>query len=188
MSDDEYRILAISALNTQLASGKLTFPISSTDLLGRVVATKVPTGLLPGPSSSNTRFRLFDQSRFESILENLSRTWDEGAITLSRDNDEMSILDITLTPSGASFPSEAGGGEASNPRKRKRVIDEDADSAAGGEDADDSFEDYPEPQPNTPLRTLSKELRDVYTILQRSTARGRLLAEQVSLFICFTAL
>lgn len=185
MSDDEYRIIAISALTTLLASGNLNFPISSTDLLCRVVATKVPAGLLPGSSSSkNTRFRLVDQSRFEYILETLSRTWDERTITLSRDNGELSVLDITLAQSGASFTSaEGGGGEASNSRKRKRVIDEEADSAAGGEDGDDSFEDDLEPQPNTPLKSLSKELRDVYTILQQSTARGRLLAEQVSISI-----
>jgi mRNA (2'-O-methyladenosine-N6-)-methyltransferase len=180
MSDDEYRIVAIAALNSQLASRKLKFPISLTDLLSRVVATKVPLGLFAGPSSSTTRFRLVDQTRFELIIENLSRTWDQGIISLSRNDGEMTILDITLAPVGGSLPADAGGGEAPNTRKRKRVIDEDADSAAGDEDAEDSFEDYPEPQPNTTLRTLSKELRDVYTILQQSTARGRLLAEQVS--------
>ncbi|KAF9468987.1 MT-A70-domain-containing protein [Collybia nuda] len=179
MSDDEYRIIAISALNTQLSSGKLSFPISSADLLSRVVATRIPTGLLPDSSSPTTKFRLVDQSRFDFIIESLSQTWDQGVITIARDNGEMTILDITLVPSGSLFPfAEGGSGEASNPLKRKRVIDEDADSAAGEEDAEELLEDYSELQQNTPLGALNKELRDVYTILQQRTARGRLLAER----------
>jgi mRNA (2'-O-methyladenosine-N6-)-methyltransferase len=62
-------------------------------------------------------------------------------------------------------------------RKRKRVVDEDADSAAGNDDEQDSFE-VPTTG-STTLGSLSKELKEVYTILQKSTAKGRLLAEQV---------
>ena len=94
--------------------------------------------------------------------------------------------------------------------KRKRVVDEEADSAAGNEEDDDDIykEDIgssgansqimgtagpaefdPAAEPigmsgvKTPshLGSLSKELREVYAILQRGTAKGRLLAEQVRL-------
>jgi mRNA (2'-O-methyladenosine-N6-)-methyltransferase len=72
---------------------------------------------------------------------------------------------------------EGRSGDALNPRKRKRVIDEDADSAAGDDDAEDLLEDIVS-QRATTLGSLSKELREVYSLLQKSTARGRLLAEQ----------
>jgi mRNA (2'-O-methyladenosine-N6-)-methyltransferase len=64
-----------------------------------------------------------------------------------------------------------------NTRKRKRVVDEDADSAAGNDDEQDSFEGLT--VGSTTLGNLSKELKEVYTILQKSTVKGRLLAEQV---------
>ena len=64
--------------------------------------------------------------------------------------------------------------------KRKRIIDEDADSAAGNDDEQDSYEG---PAGSTTLGSLSKELKEVYTILQKSTAKGRLLAEQVCILI-----
>jgi mRNA (2'-O-methyladenosine-N6-)-methyltransferase len=63
--------------------------------------------------------------------------------------------------------------------KRKRVRDEDADSAAGsGDEVDDAYEEEVQ-KPCTTLANLSKELKEVYAFLQRSTAKGRLLAEQV---------
>lgn len=177
MSDDELRILAITAITSLLTSGKLSFPLPSMSLLARVVATRIPSGLLVNPKA---RFRLTDQSRFESILENLSRTWTQGTISLSRENGEMAILDIVLEPGECLIPSAEGpSNDAVNSRKRKRVVDEDADSAAGDEETEYSFEDANLSQPTTTLERLSKEMREVYTILQKSTARGRLLAEQV---------
>lgn len=65
-------------------------------------------------------------------------------------------------------------------KKRKRVVDEDADSAAGsGDEAEESYEEVK--MPVSALESLTKDLKEVYTVLQKSTARGRLLAEQVCL-------
>lgn len=180
MSDDELRVVAIVAIQSIVSSGKLSLPTTSADLLAHVVAFKVPTGLLPG-SSSSMRFRLTDQSRFESILQDLSHTWDRGTLSLSRQNGELTIMDISLDPgpSHQAIPGmEERSGDVTNSRKRKRVIDEDADSAAGDDEAEDSSEDIPGSQRATTLGSLSKELRDVYSLLQKGTAKGRLLAEQ----------
>ena len=89
-------------------------------------------------------------------------------------------MDISLDPASHHqyLPGMDGRSEdGANPRKRKRVIDEDADSAAGDDEAEDSSEDVPASRTST-LGSLSKELRDVYSLLQKGTARGRLLAEQ----------
>jgi len=65
-----------------------------------------------------------------------------------------------------------------NPRKRKRPpVDEEADSAAG-DDADERSSTNSPPPSATPLAILGKELREVYAILQRATAKGRLMAER----------
>lgn len=75
-----------------------------------------------------------------------------------------------------------GNSRSLNSRKRKRApIDEDADSAAGDnpDETSSSNGDNDYLNVNTPLGSLSKDLREVYTILQKSTAKGRLLAERV---------
>ena len=67
-------------------------------------------------------------------------------------------------------------------RKRKRQVDEDAESTAGDseEQQDKAEQARPRAKPApTTLASLSKDLKEVYNILQRSTAKGRLLAEQV---------
>jgi mRNA (2'-O-methyladenosine-N6-)-methyltransferase len=91
-------------------------------------------------------------------------------------------MDISLDPGPSHqtlLGTEGRTGDILNLRKRKRVIDEDADSAAGDDEAEDSFEDVPGSQRATTLGSLSKELRDVYSLLQKGTAKGRLLAERV---------
>jgi mRNA (2'-O-methyladenosine-N6-)-methyltransferase len=178
MSNDELKVIAIAAIQSLMSSGKFSLPVSMMDLLALVVAFKVPAGLLP---SCNTRFRLTDQSKFDSILQDLSQTWDQGNISISRQNGELTIMDISLDQAvfHQYLPGMDGrSGDGANPRKRKRVIDEDADSAAGDDEAEDSLEDVPATRAST-LGSLSRELRDVYSLLQKGTARGRLLAEQV---------
>ncbi|KAJ7499166.1 MT-A70-domain-containing protein [Mycena latifolia] len=167
-TDAALRVVAASALFTLFSSGKASAPITSTQLLIRVITTKTPAGLLPN-SSASPRFRLTDLRRFESILESFSPTWEHGTLSLSRENGELTVMDVSLAPSGAAV------GESLNPRKRKRVVDEEADSAAGDDDADDPTLDSPA---STALGSLSKELREVYAIMQKGTAKGRLLAEQ----------
>lgn len=145
------------------------------DLLSRVISSGPPTGLLPSPPP---RFRLTDLSKFESILDSLSQNWDHGTIILARDDAGLAVMDVHLGSPG-SFNALA----SLTTRKRKRVIDEDADSAAGNDDEQDSFEGPT--VGSTTLGSLSKELKEVYTILQKSTAKGRLLAEQVCILIAF---
>ncbi|TFK43193.1 MT-A70-domain-containing protein [Crucibulum laeve] len=172
MSDNELKLVATTALNTLFSSRKVSTPITSMELLTRIITTKTPAGLFIGPRTP--RFRLTDISRLETILEDLSRTWDEGSISLSRDHDTsvMTIWEVILGRSASSARSEL---DAANARKRKRVVDEDADSAAGTEE---EVAESDSNQPTSTLGSLSKELREVYAILQRSTAKGRLLAEQ----------
>jgi mRNA (2'-O-methyladenosine-N6-)-methyltransferase len=171
MSTDALKVVAASALHSLFSSGKASAPITSTQLLIRVIATKTPPGLLPNTSTA-PRFRLTDLSRFESILESFSPTWEHGTLSLSRENGELTVMDVSLAPSGV---SRTALGESLNPRKRKRVVDEEADSAAGDDDVEDiSFESV-----STTLGSLSKEVREAYAIMQKGTAKGRLLAEQV---------
>ncbi|KAG6911727.1 hypothetical protein DXG01_007977 [Tephrocybe rancida] len=177
MSNDELRVLVVTTLTTLVSSGKLSFPMSAMSLLTRVVSTKVPSGLFVNPSTPNIRFRLTDQSRFEKLLEDLSQTWNEASISLLRENGLLTVQDIAFYPSGHAPPAEATSGDATASRKRKRVIDEDADSAAGDEETEETYEELGANATST-LGSLSKEMREAYVILQRSTARGRLLAEQ----------
>ncbi|KAG5353183.1 hypothetical protein C0989_009560 [Termitomyces sp. Mn162] len=147
-------------------------------LLTHVVSTKVPSGLFVNPSSPNIRFRLTDQPRFERLLEELSQTWDEGWISLSRENNTLTVQDIVLYPSGHARPiTESISGDVTASRKRKRVIDEDADSAAGDEETEVFYEELSSHATST-LGSLTREMREAYAILQRGSARGRLLAEQ----------
>jgi mRNA (2'-O-methyladenosine-N6-)-methyltransferase len=94
------------------------------------------------------------------------------------------VLEVHVGPFD---PSGSGGGgeyallSPGASRKRKRIVDEDADSAAGADDEDEEDEEERaryERRNGTPLAGLSQELREVYALLQRGTARGRLLAEQ----------
>jgi mRNA m6A methyltransferase catalytic subunit len=200
MSDDELKIVVITALKSLLSSHKLNTPIASMDLLTSVMITKMPLGLLPD-GIPTPRFRLTDLGRFEKIVEDLAQTWTEGKIVISRDDGgkKLMIWEVVLqqqnrllggdkSMGAGSFSSVASGGDASRSKKRKRVVDEDADSAAGDEDEGylDEEEDITG-NSHSSLANLSKELREVYTILQKSTAKGRLLAEQVCLFfrLCY---
>ncbi|KAJ7667760.1 MT-A70-domain-containing protein [Mycena polygramma] len=171
MSTDALKVVAASALYSLFSSGKASAPITSSQLLIRVITTKSPPGLLPNTSTA-PRFRLTDLSRFESILESFSPTWEHGTLSLSRENGELTVMDVSLEPHGA---AQSALGESLNPRKRKRVVDEEADSAAGDDDAEDLSFETPAP---TTLGSLSKELREVYALMQKGTAKGRLLAEQ----------
>ncbi|KAJ7068048.1 MT-A70-domain-containing protein [Mycena amicta] len=166
-----HKIVAASALYRLFSSGAVSAPITSTQLLVRLVATKAPDGLLPH-TSTPPRFRLTDLNLLEQILESFSPTWEHGTLTLARDNGGvLTVMDVSL--SGATTLTALG--ESLHPRKRKRVVDEEADSAAGDSEVENSSLDAPLP---TTLGSLSKELQEVYALMQKGTAKGRLLAEQ----------
>lgn len=64
-------------------------------------------------------------------------------------------------------------------RKRKRV-DEDAESDTEGDNEQLGESEKKEALPTvSSLSNLSKEMKEVYAMLQKPTAKGRLLAEQV---------
>ena len=144
----------------------------------------MPLGLLPD-GIRTPRFRLTDLSRFEKILEDLAQTWTEGRIVILRDDDSKKLMiwgAVLQQQNGlmGSFSSSGGDASGFGSKKRKRVVDEDADSAVGDEE---SYLDEEEDNSRSSLANLSKEMREVYTILQKSTAKGRLLAEQVCLLV-----
>jgi len=192
MSDDELKIVALTAIKSLISGQKINTPITSLDLLTSVITTKLPIGLLP--RSPPPRFRLTDLRRFERIVEDLANTWSEGFISFSNDSSsgKMKIWEIGLHSAqgqaGRSVISAYGnsasvggvGNAETLSKKRKRVVDEDADSAAGDED-EALLEEEGTGVAGSTLANLTPEMREVYTIIQRSTAKGRLLAEQVRL-------
>ena len=179
MLDDQLRLVTTTALKLILrdASHSIVPPLTSMQLLTMIMTTQLPSGLFPSSSQPTPRFRLTDLHRLESILEGLSQphAWNEGYISVSRDNDtgELTIWEVGLGPR-----------EISTGTKRKRVVDEEADSAAGSGGDDESETNSPGGfgWAKSALGGLSKEMRDVYALLQKGTAKGKLLAEQVKLF------
>ncbi|EPT02849.1 hypothetical protein FOMPIDRAFT_1022720 [Fomitopsis schrenkii] len=178
--DERLKLVASSALLSLLSSAKVSTPISSFELLTLVIASgPPPAGLLPGPDPPPT-FRLTDLARFEVILEVLANGWDHGKISVLREvqDDTLTVMDVGL---GSGDASSGAGHILGHGRKRKRQVDEDAESTAG--DLEEQQEKAEQARPRvkpapTTLASLSRDLKEVYNILQRSTANGRLLAEQ----------
>lgn len=154
MSDDELKTVAASAIYSLFNSRKLCAPISAMELLTSVMTFKSLTPNGPG----SVRFRLTDISRFESILQTLSQAWEKGTISLSRENGALTVMEVNLD---SPVHDRASLGESLSPRKRKRVIDEEADSAAGDEEDEvPSFDDYSNSlASSSKLGGLTKELR-----------------------------
>lgn len=183
-NDEKLKIVVSNALKSLFSSGRTNTPISSFDLLARIISSGPPSpGLFPGPDPP-PKFRLTDLSRFEHVLDCLSQEWPEGKLVLSRDG-EMTVLDVQLGQT--SKCQNNGTGALVHGKKRKRIVDEDADSAtAVQEDEPSSDAEYRKPMPST-LDSLSKDMREVYSLLQRGTAKGRLVAEQVNSLLFFTS-
>jgi len=112
------------------------------------MSVPLPDGLLP--QSPPPKFKLTDLGKFERMLEELSESWEQGWIVLSRSGittsallgkGKMMIYEIGLWEQNAgkfgvnkSRMGSSGSGTSENTtqtKKRKRVVDEDADSAAG---------------------------------------------------------
>ena len=170
MADEQFRNSVSDSLYSLFSSSKIHTPVSSLELLSAAICADLGSTATP----ATIRFRLTDRSRFEHAIDALAKRWDRGFISIVRDDSGVTVTDVQL---GSSSNTE------STPRvtgKRKRVKDEDADSAAGsGDEVDDAYEEEAQ-KPCTTLANLSKDLKEVYAFLQRSTAKGRLLAEQVS--------
>jgi mRNA (2'-O-methyladenosine-N6-)-methyltransferase len=173
MADEQFRILVSDTLYFLFSSSKIHTPVGSLELLSSAITTDLRS--TPGDSTtpSTPRFRLTDRSRFEFAIEALAKHWERGSISVIRDDSGVTVTDVHLGSSSSAEPTTRIIG------KRKRVKDEEADSAAGsGDEAEDAYEEEAQ-KPCTTLANLSKELKEVYAFLQRSTAKGRLLAEQV---------
>lgn len=168
MADDEFTAVVGSAVRDVFTSGKVSTPISSMDLLLSLIASTPAAAC-----SSHNLIRLTDLRRLDIVLETLSTHWEHGDLSLSRDNGVLTIAEVHLGNAMA---------DMAYPRKRKRPpVDEEADSAAGDDPDERSSRSisHSPPPAATPLANLGKELREVYAILQRATAKGRLLAERV---------
>jgi mRNA (2'-O-methyladenosine-N6-)-methyltransferase len=173
MADEQFRTLVSDTLYSLFSSSKIHTPVESLELLSSAITTDLRS--TPGDSTtlSKPRFRLTDRSRFEYAIEALAKHWERGSISVIRDDSGVTVTDVHLGSSSSAEPATRVTG------KRKRIKDEDADSAAGsGDEAEDAYEEEAQ-KPCTTLANLSKDLKEVYAFLQRSTAKGRLLAEQV---------
>lgn len=163
---DDFTVTVCSAVRDVFSSGKVSTPISSMDLLLSLIASKAT-------ACSSHPLRLSDLHRLEIVLESLSSRWEHGRLSLSCDNGILTITDVHIGNAMADMV---------NARKRKRPpVDEEADSAAGDDSDERSSRgiSHSPPPSARPLANLGKELREVYAILQKATAKGRLLAERV---------
>jgi mRNA (2'-O-methyladenosine-N6-)-methyltransferase len=165
-SDKHVEALSASLLNL-ISTNKASLPLRLPELLRHLITSTPRT---PG---TRPAFRLTDQPVLERCLRTLARSWEHGSLFLQQDQaGELVLVDAQL--GGSTRPVE---------RKRKRVTEDDADSAAGS-DADGSLGAEEELQfanydGGPRLGQLSVELKEVYALLQRGTARAKLLAEEV---------
>lgn len=176
-TEERFKVAASCGIHTLFSTHKVCAPISSFDLLTSLISLGPQPGVLPGDGPP-VRIRLTDLARFRRVLESLETRWNYGKLSLSRDGpeNELFVFSVTLgeSHSSQSAPTPSIG------RKRKRVVDDEADSASGNQEDEDSAQmEVAKPSPST-LTSLSSDMREVYSLLQRGTAKGRLLAEQVS--------
>ena len=163
-----------SAIRSLFSTRVVTTPISSLNLLGRIIASSHKAPLL----------RLHELHRFEGILESLSQPqgWEHGTVTLLKNSSGVVVMNVVLVKKLTLVPYDSSSG-SSNPKKRKRPpVDEEAESREGSEHGQSSVEEEeirpPKPAASS-LSNLSVEMKEIYEILQKPTARGKLLAEQV---------
>ena len=158
---DDLRHLASRNLQDLVSAGSIHPPISAFDLLAKFIS-------LPSASLSGITFRLTDLRKLEDILEEFSVHWDAGTISVLRDDSGLSLMQVSL-----------GANHSATNRKRKRLIDEDADSAEEEEATKRAASLDSKPSAYTSLNNLSKDMQEIYSLLQQGTARQKLLAEQV---------
>ena len=95
-------------------------------------------------------------------------------------------MNVALVKKSTHVPYDSSN-TVSNPKKRKRPpVDEEAESREGSEHGQSSLEEeeIPPPKPTvSSLSNLNKEMKEIYEILQKPTAKGRLLAEQVLFYL-----
>ncbi|KAF9078675.1 MT-A70-domain-containing protein [Rhodocollybia butyracea] len=176
--DEALKVSASISLLSLVNSGSVSTPISSKTLLTRVITSK------PSSASQLPRFRLTDLPKFELILESLAYKWpaDEAVLSLVREEGQLVVMDVVLA-NGLSTTASGLDFNPRNPKKRKRIIDEEADSAAGSEPEEEDEKDEKTIQEigrfkQSGLAGFSKQQREVYKLVQSGTAKGKLLAEE----------
>lgn len=173
MASAEFKQLTSRNIQELVKSRNLETPLTAFELLGRLIS-------LPAVSpASGINFRLTDLRKLEDILEQLAESWDAGSLSVLRDDDgTLSIMQIQL---------ESNRSDAQKSRKRKRYVDEDADSAEE-EEATKAEADKSKTTAVTSLSNLSKEMQEIYALLQKGTTRHELLTEQVSSIVLMAEL
>jgi mRNA m6A methyltransferase catalytic subunit len=134
-----------------------SWPISSLDLRARFVAHSATS---PDP------LRFSDLPRFNRTLERFAASHDKFAISLTRTHTSLSIISIKHRAS-----------ELSNTGIKRRRKDDDDDSA---EEEPEELDAHRATPPTIGITKFPKELQEAYAILQRPSAKMRLLAEKVS--------
>ncbi|KAF8341530.1 MT-A70-domain-containing protein [Cantharellus anzutake] len=149
---------------------RLKFPLDSFTLLRHLVVTATESA-----TQQTRRLRLTDRRAFNSHLRRLAAGWDKGSIILSEElplkgsylaGDEQDVNILSLQVRG----DTAG-------RKRKRdeehpgiqSLDSSAFLVSATTKASLALSSSP---------SVNQELEEIYTLLQRGTARGKLLAER----------
>ncbi|KAG8995267.1 hypothetical protein FRB90_000217 [Tulasnella sp. 427] len=134
----------------------LSAPIDSAKLLTYIVSWSLTAGIQKG-----SRLRLTEVQLLEDILEEFAERWNYGDLEISWTNDASggmvvgNISRVVVTRVQVEEPL----------RKRKR----------------ESSEEPPVSEELPPVQDahhISEDLREVYMMLQKGTAKGRLLAEQ----------
>ncbi|KAG8989226.1 hypothetical protein FRB90_002345 [Tulasnella sp. 427] len=134
----------------------LSAPIDSAKLLTYIVSWSLTAGIQKG-----SRLRLTEVQLLEDILEEFAERWNYGDLEISWTNDTSggmavgNISRVVVTRVQVEEPL----------RKRKR----------------ESSEEPPVSEQLPPVQDahhISEDLREVYMMLQKGTAKGRLLAEQ----------
>src|SRR5260370_1651306 len=150
MADEQFRTLVSDTLYTLFSSSKIHTPVGSLELLSSALTANlgsIPSDSIPSDSTtpSKPKFRLTERSRFECAIEALAKHWERGSISAIRDDSGVTVTDVHLGSSSSAEPTTRVIG------KRKRVRDEDADSAAGsGDEAEDAYEEDAQKPCTTP--------------------------------------
>ncbi|KAG8903828.1 hypothetical protein FRB99_002679 [Tulasnella sp. 403] len=157
MRQDEHpmpvRETASSALRALFSlPPRLSVPIDSSRLLTHIVSWSL-TASVP----NNSRLRLTDLTVLDGLLREFSDRWEYGNVEIS----------IRRLPGGGTVVTLLRIRVDESPRKRKRESSE--EPLASGVQSLPPVQD---------AHHISEDLREVYLMLQRGTAKGRLLAEQ----------
>jgi mRNA (2'-O-methyladenosine-N6-)-methyltransferase len=159
-----------SSLLSLSKSQRLTTPIRASELLTLLITST------PRAKDVRPAFKLTDLPVLERSMRALARHWEHGTLFLQESQGgDLTLVDVELGPTIK--PVE---------KKRKRTVDDDADSAAASSDKETGTSHEAEEETGHEhhnsiprLGQLSVELKEVYALLQRSTAKGKLMAEQV---------